>query len=89
MAGFGGGGFSTAASQSLKNNRSLRRERGAYFKERNREMQRYVIPKAKKNSYLSKQEMEHRSEQKLWKAWVIIGFLTLAFTWWLVQLVDL
>ncbi|MEN0047344.1 MAG: hypothetical protein AAF806_09825 [Bacteroidota bacterium] len=87
MAGFGG--FSAAAAQSLKNNRSMRRERGAYFKERNKETQRYVVPKASYNSHLSKQEMENRYHQKLWKTWVIIGAAVMIFTWWLVQNIDL
>lgn len=89
MAGFGGGGFSTAASQSLKNNRSLRRERGTYFKKRNRETQHYVVPKVNKNSRLSKRAMENRYHQKLWKTWIIIGAAVMIFTWWLVQNIDL
>jgi len=85
MGGFGGGGFSMAASQSLRNNRSLRRGRGSYFKKRNSEAQRYLVPKASNNSYLLKREMELKSNQKLWKVWIITGLLAMILTWWLVQ----
>lgn len=87
MPGFGG---STAgASQSLKNNRSMMRERGAYFKNRNRNAHRYVIPKKHQNSLASKQDMKQSYDWKLWKVWIAVGFATILTTWYLLQFIDL
>ncbi|MEM9887079.1 MAG: hypothetical protein AAF849_14385 [Bacteroidota bacterium] len=86
MAGFGSG-FSMAASQSLKNNRSLKRERGTYFKNRSRQAHRYIIPKSDDKLLVEKSALKYRYHRKLWKTYAVVGILTMMLTWMMLQLI--
>ncbi|MEL6717269.1 MAG: hypothetical protein AAFO82_01585 [Bacteroidota bacterium] len=78
-----GAGFQQAASSSLRNNRSLRKSRGSYFKNRNAKAHRYVArkqpTKTRNSSPILVMKEKKFSQKSLLKVLLITSIVSMIF----------